>query len=168
MKLPTIVEMVEKASDKIWHKLPDVTSFEHTCYVNIGREIKKGIKESTAATAHYYIERAKARHISRTTYEPPSYLADLSEQEEGEQEIEYEPEDVLANVESDVIAKEMAALLAQDDRRKSVVEAWTVGNTNTQSISRTLARTFGGNAESHRKFVQRFRNECHAILDAVI
>lgn len=82
---------------------------------------------------------------------------------------EFEPIDVLADVEGEVITKEMTALLAQDDQRKLVIlGSWKVGNDNNTEISRLLAQSVGGKIESHRKFIQRFRNECREKLATAI
>ena len=93
------------------------------------------------------------------------------EGEAGDKDEEYtlEPEDVLADVESEVIAKEMTVLLAQDDHRKKVILGnWINGNDNTSDIARLLAQTIGGNVEAHRKYIQRFRKECRDKLATAI
>src|SRR5699024_9902906 len=97
---------------------------------------------------------------------PFSVIASCDEEDEDKQ-LGFDEVDVLANVESDVIAKEMTALLAQDDHRKKVILGnWILGNDNNSDISRLLAQTFGGNEEAHRKFIQRFRKDCRESLTA--
>ena len=36
-----VIEEVQRVSDQIWHKVPDVTSFEHTAYVACGKELSR-------------------------------------------------------------------------------------------------------------------------------
>lgn len=92
------------------------------------------------------------------------YFSDMAlDDEEGNKE-EFEPEDVLANIEGmlelEEKQKEMVTLLAQNDhRRKLILTAWTKGFTNNLELSGILADTLGGKSESHRKFIQRFENE---------
>ena len=164
-----VVDLVQRASDKIWHSLPDVTSFEHTCYTNIGRELLKGEVKSLNSMAKYYISRAMARHLKRTKYVRPDTFSEIANEINDEEEMTFEPTDVLANVEDEVLTKEMTALLAQDDQRKLVIlGSWTIGNDNNTEISRLLAQSVGGKIESHRKFIQRFRNECREKLATAI
>ena len=172
MKHSEVVKLVQQATERIWHSVPDVTSFEHTCYTNIGRELVKGETRSIKALSRYYIKRAEARHLKLTKYEKPTYFSELADRindDESIEKINYEPEDVLADVESEVIAKEMTALLAQDDHRKKVILGnWINGNDNTSDIARLLAQTIGGNVEAHRKYIRRFQLECRDKLATAI
>lgn len=106
--------------------------------------------------------------------EQSEFFSELSAtNEEGEEE-QYEPADVLANVERSVIdtfeTKRTIDLLAQADRRKELVlTAWAEGIADATYISDTLARALGGNATSHRVFIQRFKTNCkRALLSAAI
>lgn len=168
-EVPWIIRRIYEVSDNLRSKVVDQTKFEERCIKKIARYIvpdakrmkhKRYIERLIQREAKCYIDESKKEHG-----EIFSSLVDVGE--DGE-EIEFEPIDVLANVESEVMAKEITALLAQDGRRKIVLDAWIIGNTNGKSISRTLARTFGGNVESHRKFIQRFEKECSERLSAVI
>src|SRR5690606_30666633 len=101
--------------------------------------------------------------------EESELFTELSSYNKEEDEMEFEPEDVLVDGESEVIAKEMTALLAQGDHLlEEIVGYWAIGNTNNASISRSLARTFGGNAESHRRRINRFRHDCRKHLSAAV
>ena len=172
MKHQEVLDVVEMVAETIWHKIPDITSFEHTCYVNIGKEMAKKEVRSIRGLATHVANRSAAKHINATKYHTPTPFSDIESEINGEEdtdEMEFEPEDVLANVESDVIAKEMTALLAQDDHRfKMILGYWVDGNTNNAYISRSLARTFGGNAESHRRSISRFRESCRDTLAEAI
>lgn len=170
MRHTEVIEVVERAASQIWHKVPDVTSFEHTCYVEIGKGILRNEVKSIEGLANYITNRSAARHVNKTKYEPPITFSEMeSEDREDVEEIEFEPEDVLANVEGEVIKRETADLLAQGDcRKEKIIEFWAIGNTNSAHISRTLARSFGGNEETHRKYIQRFRRSCREQLSAAI
>jgi hypothetical protein len=164
MKSKAVVELVESASRSIWHRIPDVTSFEHTCYVNIGKQLAKGDIKSVTAMARYYINRAVARHIKRSKFERFKSVEELSTKTDDEVDLKvFEPVDVLANVESVLEIKETITLLAKGDRkREMILTAWSNGSTNDSELSDTLASVFGGQARSHRIFIQRFRIECQA------
>lgn len=82
--------------------------------------------------------------------------------------IEFEPEDVLAHgkrVIESITFNEKIARLATDDRERITLNAWANGF-NDMEVSKTLASHFGGNSESHRKFVQRFKAKCQRKLTA--
>lgn len=171
MENKIVVRLVEKASSKIWHRLPDVTSFEHTCYINIGKELLKKEVTSIGAMATYYIHRASARHLKKSKYEPPNLFSDLAvTNEDGDSE--YEAIDVLADVEGDFIFKEnqkkVIDLLAQDDHlKRMILNAWKNGFTNASELSGILANTIGEKSrEGYRKSIQRFKIDCLAELSA--
>jgi len=171
MKYREIVELVAKASERIWHKLPDVTSFEHTCYRNIGEELLKGGVKSVRKMAKYYIRRAEARHIKETQYQHHESLEALARYDDYSNE-GFEPVDVLADVEGEALAnmsaKEKVTLLAQDDnRQKKILKAWLKGDSDTE-ISRSLARSLGGNESGHRSYIKRFKKTCQQRLTSVV
>ena len=170
MRHTEVIEVVERAASQIWHKIPDVTSFEHTCYVEIGKGILRNEVKSIEGLANYITNRSAARHVNKTKYEPPITFSEMeSEVREDVEEIEFEPEDVLANVEGEVIKRETADLLAQGDcKKEKILGFWSIGNTNNAYISRSLARSFGGNEETHRKYIQRFRKSCAEQLRTAI
>lgn len=167
-----VINRIYEVSDRIRGTLRDQTLFEGRCIGRVGEYLSKGPER---VKHKRYIERmineVATSVIERNKNEYAELFSTLSaEQEDAEgQEIEFEPLDVLANVESEVIVKETIALLAQGDRKKSMVlQSWADGNDNITSISRTLASTFGGNTDSHRKSVNRFRTECRKKLTTAI
>lgn len=174
MENKVVVSLVERASDSIWHRLPDVTSFEHTCYVNIGKELLRKEVTSVAAMATHYIKRATARHLKRSKYDPPRFFSDLAiAKGQDEEDAEYEVEDALASVEEGFILAEtqekVINLLAQDDYLNRVIlNAWASGYTNATELSGILADTIGGKTPgAFRKSIQRFRKECCAVRPAL-
>lgn len=167
-----IIERIYEVSDELRSRVTDQTLFEERCINRVGGYLD--INSSNVRNRRYIermIREVASSILGRNKNEAAELFTDLgTKDEESDEEIEYEPIDVLANVESEVIKKETITLLAQDDRRRtSVLEAWALGNTNDSQISRTLARTFGGNFDSQRKFVQRFQKECREqLLSAAI
>ena len=166
-----LIQRVYRESDKLLTKISDTARFEERCiealgdYLSLKKENRKHKKHLLVI-----ISRKVGEALNSFRKEESVTFSDVSpEPDEDGDEMEFEPEDVLANVEGEVVTKEMTALLAQDDHRKKVILGnWVEGNTNYADISRSLARSFGGNRESHRKYIQRFRKECHEALAVAI
>lgn len=91
------------------------------------------------------------------TFSRLSVLNDLGEL------VEFDPLDVLADVEKTVVSavyiKEEIARLAAGDFEAFTLNAWANGF-NDSEISRTLAGRNGGKPESYRKAIQRFKARC--------
>lgn len=167
-----IINRIYEVSDNVRGLVTDQTLFEERCIKRVGEYLSK---DKERYKHRRYIERlineVATSVVDRNKNEYAELFSTLlaEHEDEEEQEIEFEPEDVLANVESEVIRNETIALLAEGDRIKSMVlQSWSDGNDNNASISRTLASTFGGNAESHRRAVNRFRTECRKQLTTAI
>ena len=162
-----LVDEVAEAVDKVRSKITDTSILEERIYNRLGSYINKekaklGHRRYLMKLIYEEVSQAKVRQ-KKEFYEHFSEF-DAVNTSDGST-TEFEPEDVLADVEGEVIAKEMTALLAQDDQRKLVIlGSWTIGNDNNTEISRLLAQSVGGKIESHRKFIQRFRNECREKL----
>lgn len=160
-----LLDLIYWESDKLIGKITDTTRFEERCIRDLGNYLALDDNNKNNHRHLKLLVYRKVREAEEVFKKENSIvMSSMIEHDEEGKEKEFEPEDVLADVEGEVIAKEMAVLLAQDDRRKKIIEAWKVGNTNRSSISRTLARTLGGNVESHRKFIQRFEKECREKL----
>lgn len=165
-----IVEYVYYLSERERNTITDTSRLEDLIFGRIARYIKGDERKLN----HSNIIRKLANQVVkqvRDDYKNESYklFEEISTKNNEGEEIEFEPMDVLANVESEVIAKEMTALLAQGDHLlEEIVGYWAIGNTNNASISRSLARTFGGNAESHRRRINRFRHDCRKHLSAAV
>lgn len=158
------VPYVTRESNKIAHIIPDLTSFEHECYQAIGYALERYLDNGREKKAliQKTIRQVKAR-VLRTRRSRNELAIDSI----GEERMTWEPKDVLADVEGEVLLKEKIALLAQDDpRKRTILEAWIRGCTNDSDISTLLAQRFGGNARCHRIFIQRFRSRCQTQLTA--
>lgn len=85
--------------------------------------------------------------------------------------IEIDPEDKLALVDNavNVYANEKIALLAKGDPRNlAILKSWTYYDNSDSSTADSLARDFGGKAESQRKYITRFKSHCRTTLASVV
>ncbi|WP_440614911.1 hypothetical protein [Bacillus subtilis] len=164
------IPWVLRESEKIAHLFRDVTSFEHECYRKIGRmlDVLQDNGREKKALIRMIISQTRGDFFKSRNVRNDVYFS----QYDGDNGC-YEPADVLADVEGDALAgienesfrNEKIALLAQgDSRKKLTLELWIRGYTNDSETSRLLAQHFGGKAESHRVFIQRFRAYCQRKL----
>ena len=165
-----IIRRIYEVADGLRTVIVDQTKFEERCINRVARYLNG---DESRTSHRNYIERLIQQEATdyrrRGKKEDAELFTTLATSGDDGELIEYEPEDVLADVEGEVISKEMAALLAQGDRRKElIVGSWTIGNDNNSEISRLLAQSIGGNPESHRKFIQRFRADCREMLATAI
>lgn len=165
-----IIDRIYQESDRLISKISDITTFEDRAVNDVAQYLGR-CTENLRNKKHilYLIKRKVWEAENKFKKEEYTNFSNLVYNDQEGEEVEYEPIDVLANVESEVIRKEMTALLAQDDHRnKKILEFWTIGNTNNAYISRSLARSLGGNEDAHRKYIQRFRKSCCGKLSAAI
>lgn len=162
-----VMSSIRRAIDSVAHQITYTNKVERRILSRVGRYLAE---DENHKNNRRYIGRMIYQEISaalkRNSREYAEYTEDLSACNEEGQTIEYEHLDVLANVGSGRLEiKETITLLAKDDRRrKLILTEWMNGNTNDSDISSILADTIGGQARSHRIFVQRFRIECREQL----
>lgn len=171
MKFPEVIKLVSNASDRIWHKVRDVTSFENTCYRNIGQALVSEKVRSVGGIASRIISRAEAWHVKHRGTEHTQSLESLAGLDDEGNEEPFEIIDVLADVESMIVSEsyinEKVALLAKDDSRDlAILNAWLEGEFNNLEIARALAGSFGGKTDSHYKHITRFKTKCEKRLAA--
>ncbi|MED4579085.1 hypothetical protein P9480_10015 [Bacillus atrophaeus] len=158
------IPYVIRESERITHLIPDQTSFEQECYQAIGYALERYLDNSREKKAliQRTIKQVKARVLKNRCSRDEVAIEAINE--EG---TVWEPVDTLASVEDAVLLKEKIALLAQNDPRKqTVLSIWNRGCTNDLEISSLLAKRFGGNPETHRKFIRRFKERCQSQLTA--
>lgn len=165
-----IIRRIYEVADGLRTVIVDQTKFEERCINKVARYLNG---DESRTSHRNYIERLIQQEASdyrrRGKKEDAELFTTLATFGDDGEEMEFEPEDVLADVEGEVLARETADLLAQDDRRKElIVGSWKLGIDNSSEISRLLAQSIGGNPESHRKFIQRFRNDCREALAEAI
>lgn len=165
-----LIELVYKESDKLLHRISDTTIFEERCIRDLGEYL--ALDKDNKNNKNYLVRLVKRKvKEAVTSYrkEEAELASELYINDEEGNETEFEPIDVLADVESEIIKKETADLLAQGDcRKEKIIELWVTGYSNNALISRMLAHSFGGNEEAHRKYIQRFRQSCRKKLAAAI
>lgn len=82
---------------------------------------------------------------------------------------EYEIQDDLAIVENEILYNErITGLAAGDSRKLAILNTWSEPEYNDSKTAEELALQCGGKAESHRKFIVRFRSECKKALACAI
>jgi thymidylate synthase len=165
-----LLKMVDSEVAKVRHLITRSDKLETLIIKSLTEYI---LKDANNINHKRYLGRIIAQKISEAKKKYGTqkviFLADLSQDDDEGHAIEYEPVDVLANVDSALEIKETITLLAKDDRRRELIlNAWANGITNDTELSDTLAGVLGGQSRSHCKFIQRFRIECRSVLTAAI
>ena len=163
-----VMANIYRVVDTISHKVTNTGNVERRAILRVGKYL--AINQSNKNHKRYIlrlIHREVIDALKRNRREYAEHLEDLTTSDDEGQAIEYEPEDVLANVESDVMLKETITLLAKDDRRKKMIlSAWADGYTDDTEISHILADVLTGKASGHLSYIKRFRNVCRTELTA--
>lgn len=164
--------MIEKASLEVERFVDEFVIFDYTALKEIERLANSYDFENHDffSSAKTVVNRLKARYIKRNSRRAEMYVSmnameDSTKDRDG---LGYQFTDPLARVEDEVMVKEKITLLAQGDlRRKLILEYWSQGINNDKHISELLAQRIGGNSETHRKFIMRFRDKCKKRLKAM-
>ncbi|CDN42033.1 hypothetical protein [Paenibacillus sp. P22] len=162
--------IIEAMSREVWHLLKDESSFEHECYRKLMRateRYKLGSQRSFRNYAIHKMRGIRSTHLQRRSIERErlSAIEAMGKQDEEGNEAGYEVIDGLAIVDDALLVNEKVALLAEDDsRRLTILADWTNGFNDDSDTAALLAHRYGGNSESHRKFIQRFRTACRKAL----
>jgi hypothetical protein len=148
--------IIEKASD-------DVTKFDCRVLLKIKKAMDDPSVRDFAGYVKTIIGNEKSDFLTRRKRKRKD-LSMTSLEGDGDEELGYQFEST-SNTVDDVLFKEQVTLLAQGNRIKELIlDQWSKGARDS-SISVMLAHQFGGNSESHRKTIQRFRNDCKIRLD---
>lgn len=163
----SINPFIEKTSREIEHLIEDVTKFDCRMILKVKKllETFDEEKDDFLSIVKTLISREKSDFIKRRSRKLEETSMNALTSGDSDEELGFQFEDPLARVEDEVVLNEKIALLAQDDlRRKIILTQWSKGADN-KSISVMLAHQLGGNSESHRRFITRFRNdECRPLL----
>jgi hypothetical protein len=162
--------MIEKASREIEPFVEDFTKFDCRMVKKVQRLIQNFEygKHDFLAAVKAIISKDKAQYIRRNTRKSEGYVSMTvleggNKSEEGEESLGYQFKSK-DNTEHDVEFKERVTLLAQGNPKKeTILLQWSRG-AEDKAISELLAQLYGGKAESHRKFIQRFKTECRDRL----
>lgn len=159
--------LIERASVEVEPFLDDFTKFDCRVLREINRQLStfEHGKHDFLAMAKTIISQSKARFIRRDSRKRESLVSMNALEGTGEEDLGFQFQSS-SNVEDDISFKERVTLLAQGNPKKqTVLLQWSKG-AEDKAISELLAQLYGGKAESHRKFVQRFKTECRARLEA--
>lgn len=154
---------IHHESERIAGSVPDQTSFEQRTLLSVGYWLDRYRENGRdkRALIQRIIKRESITYLKQT--KRAAALSIEGMRDEGQ--VSWEPQDVLADVEGEVLLKEKTALLAQGDLRKEMILMnWSRGCTNNTEIAMLLAQHFGGNIEGNRKYIQRFRLKCQREL----
>jgi hypothetical protein len=159
--------LIERASLEVEPFVDNFTKFDCRVITEVKRQIDtfEHGKHDFLATVKTIISQSKARFIKRNSRNKEAYVSMTSLEGDGDENLGYQFKS-LASTEGDVLFKEQAALLAQGNPiKKFIIDQWSKGADN-KSISEMLAHRFGGKSESHRKTIQRFKNDCKVALSS--
>jgi len=163
----TINPLIEKASRDLENYIDEFTKFDCRVILELKRLIKtfKEDEHDFLSAAKAVIDRTKSQYYKRDSRNSKLYTSmNALETVEDEDKVGYQFADRRQNVEDEVLLNEKITLLAQgDNRRKIILTEWTKGATS-KSISELLAQQLGGKADSHYRFIKRFKSECQNAL----
>lgn len=164
---PWVLGYVRRKVDEISHIITDIDKLETRIYKQLSDYFTRG--KTSYKRVQYLVNREVDLALKQFGTQNIIVFSDLSKRNDFGESMEFEPEDLLAQVSETVLENislnEEIARLAADDRERFTLNAWANGLSDTQ-VSETLARHFGGKCESHRKFVQRFKAKCRSKLTA--
>jgi len=164
---PWVLGYVRQKVDEISHIITDIDKLETRIYKQLSDYFTRG--KTSYKRVQYLVNREVDLALKQFGTQNIIVFSDLSKRNDFGESMEFEPEDLLAQVSETVLENislnEEIARLAADDRERFTLNAWANGLSDTQ-VSETLARHFGGKCESHRKFVQRFKAKCRSKLTA--
>jgi len=164
-----VMESIYRTVSTISHKVTNTGNVERRAFLRVGKYL--ALNENNKNHKRYIlklIHREVNDALKRNRREYAEHIADLSTIDDEGQAIEYDPEDVLANVASaELEIKETINLLAQNDRRKEMIlNAWADGYTDDTEISHFLAEVLTGQPSGHLSYIKRFRKTCRTELSA--
>lgn len=164
-----IVQYVHRKVDEVSHLITNTEKLEDNIYKELKSYFRSREKRSIKRI-RYIVDREISQAKKRYGKQNTIVFSDLAvANDNGESELDFEPVDALAGVEDTAINKfslmEKVTALASSDRELFVLKAWSNGFSDSE-ISSALASRFGGNPNSLRVFVNRFKVRCRTQLSA--
>lgn len=161
-------------SDANRNRLGSQSDFEEECYKIIDDTIDRF--DPTLGNLRQLVINFIKRRVGRTTKRYSEKvrksgftLVSLTPTQHDDDTLEYDISDDLAIVDMNYLLNERIALLAEGDPRKlAILNEWLWPDNNDSNTAELLAQRFGGNQESHRKSIIRFKKRCQkALADAI-
>lgn len=163
----SVMSYLRKKVDDVSSIITDVDKLETRIYAQLADYFSRG--KISYKRAQRLIDREVSQALKQFGTQKAIAFSELSKGNDFGESVEFEPEDLLAQggetAVENISLNEKIARLATDDREMVTLNAWANG-LNDKQVSTTLASRFGGNSESHRKFVQRFKAKCQRKLSA--
>lgn len=158
--------LIEQASLEVEPFVEDFTKFD----CRVVRNIEKLLETFDRATQDFYsavkgvVNQDKARFIRRNSRKRNEDVMFSALEGQSEEDLGLQFEAANTDPEDEIMYRERVTLLAQGDPKKELVlSQWSKG-AEDKSISELLAQRYGGLAESHRKFITRFKTDCQTAL----
>jgi len=161
------LEYLRTCVNQVTHLVVNTEKLEARIFKQLADYLSTG-KKSFARIRHI-VNRDVDLALKQFRKEKACTFNRLSSENDFGESLEFEPQDILANVEDAVIEKssinEKIAGLASDDRELFTLNAWIDGKDDV-TIAKALASLYGGKSEGHRTFIKRFRTRCQRKLTA--
>lgn len=155
---------IHRLSERNRNLIRSQAEFEEDCFKRVREAVdtyepgRGSFSSHVQAKIYERLNRWKKRHLDRSRCLEVISITNR----EG---VDLEFEDDLAVVDSSYSLNERIAILADGDSRKlAILSEWTNPDPNDSNIAKLLAQRHGGNSESHRKFINRFRTRCQQAL----
>lgn len=155
---------IHQLSERNRNLIRSQSDFEEDCFKRVREAVstyepgRGSFVSHVRAKIYERLNRWKKRHLDRSRCLEVISITNR----EG---VDLEFEDDLAVVDRNISLNERIALLAEgDSRRFTILSEWTNPEPNDSNIAKLLAQRHGGNSESHRKFINRFRTRCQQAL----
>jgi DNA-directed RNA polymerase specialized sigma24 family protein len=154
--------LIENASRIIEKVSDDPTKFDCRVLLKIKKAIEDPSVKDFAGYVKTIIGNEKSDFLTRRKRKRED-ISMTAMEGDGDEDLGYQFESV-DNTEQTIEFKERVTLLAQGNPKKeAILLQWSRG-AEDKAISQLLAQLFGGKAESHRKFIQRFKTDCRDRL----
>lgn len=156
---------IHRLSEISRNQISSQCDFEEDCFKRIDEAVKifdieKGrFRALVEAKLRERLNRWKKRNITKTR----NFTSVPIISKDGECSIDVK--DDRAIIEDNILVNEEIASLAGGDLRNlAILKSWTyTGNSDTATAT-LLAQSYGGNAESHRRYITRFKSQCQTTL----
>lgn len=159
---------ITNLSDANRNRIASQESFESQCFNLIEDKVlrycpgKDNLEWIIRVSFYKRLKRSKDRFTAKTKGVELSALPYLTYDDGHEEEL---LKDDLAIVDSDYLLNERVTdLAAGDSLRLVILNSWIESTYNDSETARMLAHQYGGNTESYRKKIQRFKTECQKAL----
>lgn len=157
---------IERMLKLNWWKFDNEERFWNNCDTRIEEAIRKF--DPKKGTLHFQVmwrvHGLLKQHIKRGKKQDVVFLHWRGD-EVGSVGEAIEVEDDLAVIDDSYLVNEKIAFLAEGDSRKEMIlKSWSDGFYNESELATLLTQRFGGNTESQRKFIRRFKKTCRKRL----